>query len=248
MSGLEWLTARPVAHRGLHDAKAGRIENTPSAFAAAIAANYAIECDLQLSADGEAMVHHDEQLGRLTDGSARLNAMTAAELQQVAFRGTADRMLTVGELCDLVAGRVTLVIEIKSNFDGDQRLVARAATVLSRYSGPAALMSFDPNQIAALRALRPSLPRGLVAERRYSHSEWDGMSYFNRRAMAYFIHAPQTAPQFLAYSVADLPGVVPFVARKLFRLPLLTWTVRTEADRRRASRYADQMIFEGFQP
>ena len=63
MSGLDWLTARPVAHRGLHDAKAGVIENTPAAFAAAVAANYAIECDLQISADGEAMVHHDDALG-----------------------------------------------------------------------------------------------------------------------------------------------------------------------------------------
>src|SRR4051812_49154366 len=96
MSNLDWLTARPIAHRGLHDARAGRVENTPSAFAAAIAAGYGIECDLQLSVDGEAMVHHDERLGRLTDGDARLDTMTAADLKQVAFRGSADRMLTVG--------------------------------------------------------------------------------------------------------------------------------------------------------
>src|SRR6267154_3596852 len=85
MSGLDWLMARPVAHRGLHDAGAGVIENTPSAFAAAVAANYAIECDLQISADGEAMVHHDDALGRLTDGSGRLDEMTSAELRRVAF-------------------------------------------------------------------------------------------------------------------------------------------------------------------
>src|SRR5438105_4142008 len=129
MPGLDWLIARPVAHRGLHDAAVGIIENTPSAFAAAIAANYAIECDLVLSADGEAMVHHDEQLGRLTEGNTRLDAMTAAALKQVAFRSTCDRMITAGELCDLVGGRATLVIELKSRFDGDQRLVARAAEV-----------------------------------------------------------------------------------------------------------------------
>ena len=70
MPGLDWLTARPIAHRGLHDAAAGVIENTPSAFAAAIAGDYGIECDLQISADGEAMVHHDDALGRLTEGSA----------------------------------------------------------------------------------------------------------------------------------------------------------------------------------
>src|SRR5258708_26459904 len=137
-SGLDWLIARPVAQRGLHDAGAGVIENTPTAFAAAVAANYAIECDLQISADGEAMVHHDDTLGRLTDGSGRLDETTSAELRRVAFRATADRMISVGELCDLVAGRVTLVIELKSGRAGDQRLSARAAAVLSGYQGHAA--------------------------------------------------------------------------------------------------------------
>ena len=102
----DWLTARPIAHRGLHDAAAGVIENTPSAFRAAIAGGYAIECDLQISADGEAMVHHDDALGRLTDGAGRLDAMTAEALKRVPFKASADRMMTLGELCDLVAGRV----------------------------------------------------------------------------------------------------------------------------------------------
>ncbi len=98
MSGLDWLIARPVAHRGLHDATAGVIENTPSAFAAAVERNYAIECDLQISADGEAMVHHDDALGRLTDGEGRLDTMTSAALRRVAFKGTSDHMISVGEL------------------------------------------------------------------------------------------------------------------------------------------------------
>ena len=88
MAGLGWLIARPVAHRGLHDAQKGVIENTPSAFAAAIAGGYGSECDLQVSADGEAMVHHDDVLGRLTAGDGRLDALTAAELKRVPFKAT----------------------------------------------------------------------------------------------------------------------------------------------------------------
>ena len=248
MSGLDWLIARPVAHRGLHDARAGIIENTPSAFVAAIAGNYAIECDLQLSADGEAMVHHDDTLGRLTLGDGRLDTRTAVELKRAAFRGTADRMITVGDLCDLVAGRVTLVIELKGSFNGDRRLVARAAEVLARYAGPAALMLFDPAQIAALRAIAPGLPRGMVAERRYEPPAWEDLPAASKRAMTYFGHALRTRPQFIAYLVQDLPAAIPCVARNIFGLPLLTWTVRTDADRQRAARYADQMIFEGFRP
>ncbi len=244
----EWLIARPVAHRGLHDAAAGIIENTPSAFTAAVAANYAIECDIQLSADGEAMVFHDQTLERLTQGNGRLDAMSAADLKRVPFRATADRMITLGELCELIAGRTALFVEIKSRFDGDLRLVTRAADVLARYPGHAALMSFDPAPIAALRTLAPHLPRGIVAERRYTHPEWSPLPARTKRALAYFQHALQSRPQFIAYSVKDLPSAIPRLARNLLRLPLLTWTVRTDADRERAARYADQMIFEGFRP
>jgi len=244
----EWLIARPVAHRGLHDAAAGIIENTPSAFAAAIAANYAIECDIQISADGEAMVFHDQTLERLTDGSGRVDAMPAAELKRVAFRGTADRMITLRELCDLVADRTGLLVEIKSRFDGDLRLVTRAADVLAGYAGRVALMSFDPAPIAALRTLAPHLPRGIVAERRYTHAEWSPLPARTKRALAYFQHALQSRPQFIAYSVKDLSSAIPRLARTVLRLPLLTWTVRSDVDRECAVRYADQMIFEGFRP
>ena len=85
MRAPDWLTARPVAHRGLHDRGRGIVENMPGAFAAAVAGNFGIETDLQLTADGEAMVHHDDVLGRLTEGSGALLDMTAAQLKQVAF-------------------------------------------------------------------------------------------------------------------------------------------------------------------
>ena len=248
MAPLDWLTARPIAHRGLHDAAAGIIANSASAFSAAIAGNYGIECDVQVSADGEAMVHHDDALGRLTEGDARLATLSAAALKVAPFKATADRMLTLGELCDLVGGRVPLVIELKSRFDGDLRLTRRVTDVLAGYRGPVAAMSFDPAPIAAMRALAPQLTRGVVAERHYAHHEWDGMTSATKRNLAWVLHAPKSRPQFVAYSVKDLPATAPRLAQRLFGLPLLTWTVRSEADRDAAARYADQMIFEGFRP
>jgi glycerophosphoryl diester phosphodiesterase len=246
VSTPDWLTARPVAHRGLHDAANGVIENTPSSVAAAAAAGYAIEVDLQITADGEAMVHHDDALGRLNEGSARLDTMTAAELRRVPFKATADRMMSLSELCDLIFGRVTLVLELKSHFDGDPRLPLRVADVLKNYSGPAAAMSFDPGMVAVIRQTAPSLRRGLVAERRYRPQHQD-RSWF-RGSLDYFSDLARARPQFLAYSVHDLPSAVPLVSRTLFGLPLLTWTVRSDDDRVRAARWADQMIFEGFRP
>jgi glycerophosphoryl diester phosphodiesterase len=248
MRGLEWLTARPIAHRGLHDDARGIVENTASAFAAAIAGNYGIECDLRITADGEAMVYHDDTLGRVTEGSARLDVLPAADLRRVRFKATSDRMISLGDLCDLISGRVTLAIELKSRYDGDLRLVRRAAAVLSSYRGPAALMSFDTAQIAALRHIAPKLPRGVEAGNGSAHGRFASILPHARRALAYCRDAVSARPQFLAYSVRDLPATIPLAARTLFGLPLLTWTVRTNEDRARAARWADQIIFEGFQP
>ncbi len=246
MPSLAWLTARPLAHRGLHDASAGVIENTPSAFAAAISGGYGIECDLQISADGEAMVHHDDALGRLTEGSGRLAEMSAAAIGQVRFKASADHILTLGELCELVDGRAALALELKSRFDGDRRLAQRTADVLASYRGPAAAMSFDPSVVETLRTIAPNLTRGIVAQRHYD--DWPGLPPALARQMAHLLHIPRTRPHFIAYAIRDLPALAPLAARIILRLPLLTWTVRSENERRRAAAYADQMIFECWRP
>src|SRR5882757_6976141 len=248
MRAPDWLTARPVAHRGLHDIARGIVENMPGAFEAAVAGNFAIETDLQLSADGEAMVHHDDALGRLNEGSGALLGKTSAELRAVPFKNTSERMISLGDLCALVGGRVPLVIEVKSHFDGDRKLVTRMAEVLRSYEGPAAGMSFDPDQVMALRELMPSRPRGIVAEHGYEEADWPEATPAQRRGMLHLRHAFRTRPHFVAYWVDDLPTLAPWIARNVFGCPLLTWTVRTPEQRANAARHADQMIFEGFSP
>lgn len=255
MNARTWLTARPIAHRGLHDGTRG-IENTPSAVAAAVAGGYGIEVDLQISADGEAMVYHDDALGRLTDGAGALRDLTAAALKAMPFKATADRMMTLGELIDLVAARATLLLELKSRFDGDLRLAARVAAVLGRDPGPVAAMSFDPALVVALRRVAPHIVRGIASERHFRPQDWGprwgmagGWGMALRRAkLAFLLHGPMSRPAFVAYKVDDLAAIAPRAARHMFGLPLLTWTVRTKEERAKAARYADQMIFEGFRP
>jgi glycerophosphoryl diester phosphodiesterase len=248
MRAPAWLTARPVAHRGLHDISRGIVENMPGAIDAAIAGNFSIEVDIQLTADGEAMVHHDDVLGRLTDGSGALLTKTAAELKAVKFKATSEHMMSLSDLCTRVAGRVPLVIEVKSHFDGDRKLVTRMAEVLSSYSGPVVGMSFDPDQVLALRQIAPNLPRGIVAQRDYDDDYWKKLTKAQRDSMLYLRHGFRTEPHFVAYWVNQLPAPAPWIARNIFGCPLLTWTVRTPEQRARAAQYADQMIFEGFVP
>jgi glycerophosphoryl diester phosphodiesterase len=246
MAGLDWLCARPIAHRGLHGE--GLIENTLGAAAAAVAGNYGIEVDLQLTADGEVVVFHDDTLDRLTAGVGPVNARTLAELKALSLRASSERIPTLQELLDRVAGRTPLVLELKSEWNGDDRLAARIAAQLMSYAGPVAAMSFDPDLVAALAEHAPGLPRGIVAERHFRKSDWPQLSIPRRLALGHLTHFFRTRPHFIAYSVSDLPALAPLLCRHVCGMPILTWTVRSEAERRRARWWANQVIFEGFRP
>ena len=82
------LFERPIAHRGLHDRANGIIENTRAAFEAAIAKDYAIECDVQLSSDGVPFIFHDDNFERLTSATGRSDAMPIANVQNLVLTGS----------------------------------------------------------------------------------------------------------------------------------------------------------------
>ena len=247
-ASLDWLTARPIAHRGLHDKGKGVIENTASAALAAIEAKYAIECDVQPTADGEAVVFHDFTLERLTQAKGRLDAMTAAALAAVPLRGTDDRIIRLGDWLGLIAGRSAVVIEIKSAFVGDLRLTRRTVELVKGYAGPFALKSFDPLVVKTLREIAPGMPRGIIAMNNYEYSDFVGLSAVEKHGLANLLHFSDTQPDFLSWQIGDLPSAAPFLCRTQLGLPLVTWTVRTTADRELARAHADQMVFEGFRP
>lgn len=247
VAALDWLK-RPIAHRGLHDAANGIVENTPSAFAAALAGGYAIETDVQIAADGEVMVFHDDTLDRLTTETGPVAARGAADLKRIAFRATADRMQTLPELLEQIGGRVPLVIEVKTDWRTHGPLEARIAAALSAYDGSTAVMSFDPKSVATFAAQAPGHPRGLVAEKFRDDHHWPHLTLWQRFLMRHLLSAFIAAPHFIAYDVDALPALAPLAARRLFGLPLLTWTVRSDEQRRTAARWADAMIFEGWRP
>jgi glycerophosphoryl diester phosphodiesterase len=240
-----WLTAQPIAHRGWHDASAGRIENSPSAARAAIARGFAIECDVQLSSDGEVLVFHDTTLERLTFASGPVASHSLAELQDLTLKGTCDKIPSFEEYLVLIAGAAPLICELKSRFDGDLRLADRAAEIAESYAGPLAFKSFDPAPIGRLRAKGISRPLGIVAQASYDDLYFSKMSGEQKRDCAAFLHIEATRPDFLSWFVDDLPHPTPTLLRALAKIPVMTWTVRTAAQKRLARAYADQIVFEG---
>ena len=248
----DWLTQRPIAHRGLHDRIAGRIENSLSAARAALDAGFAIECDVQRSNDGEAMVFHDITLERLTGEDGAVAGRSASDLDRLTLAGSADCIATLPALLDVIGGRVPLICEIKSAFEGDMRLAERAAEVALAYSGPIALKSFDPAVLVHLREnvelAHHGVPLGLVAEAHYSDPEWDHLGPDRKAGLAALTEFSAIRPDFLSYAVHDLPHAAASLFRWAWKRPVMCWTVRTPDQRQRAARWADQIVFEGFIP
>jgi glycerophosphoryl diester phosphodiesterase len=244
----DWLTDRPIAHRGLHNAAQGIIENSVSAARAAITGGFAIECDVQLTRDGEAIVFHDFDLDRLTTRTGPVIAQTAAALTKVPMKGTDDRIPALDAFLALISGRVPLILEIKSAFDDKMALTDRVARVLQGYTGPVAVKSFDPAIVAHLRQISPQHPRGIIAMSDYSHPDYAQLGSAEKHAMANLLHFNHSQPDFLSWRVKDLATAAPFLCRQGMGMPVMTWTVRTAEDRNMAMRYADQMVFEGFVP
>ena len=247
MAELYWLK-RPIAHRGLHDAAAGIVENSAASVTAALGHGYAIEVDLQCAAGHMPVVFHDATLDRLTDETGAIAARNVDDLRSIALTGTNNRILSLPDLLALVGGYVPLLLEVKSTWTGDGKFEANIAKLLASYAGPVAIMSFDPYSVAAFRTLAPTLPRGLVASRFADADHWSGLSDSQRFAMRHLLTSAFARPHFIAYDIGALPAAAPLIAKLVFGMPLLTWTVRTEADRERALRYADAMIFEGIDP
>ena len=238
---------RPIAHRGLHDARQGLIENTMPAFEAAIAKGYGIECDLWPENSGLPVVFHDETVNRLVSGKGRVAALGLQDLKRLTYKGSTERISTFAEVLDVVSGKVPLLIEVKSEWDPpDRAFLGKIAKHASSYRGPIALMSFDPDVMAALKELAPNVPRGIVS------GSFAGAGWWNRKiskaraaALRDLRESGPVAPDFYAYQVSALPTPVTRFTREVLGLPLFTWTVRTAKDRAIAAKWADAPIFEG---
>ncbi|MDA5193106.1 glycerophosphodiester phosphodiesterase family protein [Govanella unica] len=235
----DWLTAQPFAHRGLHDSTKGIIENSPSAFAQAIKAGCGIELDVQLSADGQALVFHDDNLERLVGLSRPLSTVTADEAATLRFTGSEDTIPTLAKVLAMVDGRVPVLVEIKSAPRATGPLELAVAKLLDDYPGPVAIMSFNPDSVAWFADHRPQVTRGFIASPRYRHELGWRLSHVAGQAAA----AARCHPDFVAYDIRSIPNRFTRGVRTA-GLPLLTWTVRSESDHARAAAHTDNVIFE----
>jgi glycerophosphoryl diester phosphodiesterase len=243
---LEWLSKRPIAHRGLHDVSHGIIENTPAAFEAAIEAGYPIECDLQLTADEEALVFHDATLQRMTNEPGKVFHKSSTELSQLTLNGTDQTIPTLGDVLEIVQGRVPILIELKNIRAEAGPLEKRTAKLLESYNGPVAVQGFSPQSMGWFAENHPDIPRGQLSQN-YENRPEIKLSWIKRFVLRNLLLVSISKPHFISYRIDSLPALAAGIARRT-GLPILAWTVRNAHDREIAAKHADNIIFEDFLP
>ncbi|MBU2581117.1 MAG: glycerophosphodiester phosphodiesterase [Alphaproteobacteria bacterium] len=239
------LFVRPIAHRGLHDAAAGLIENSAPAFEAAIAAGHGIECDVRAAAGGLPVVFHDKDCLRLFGQVTRIAEVSEAQLGAFVYPG-GSAVLTFAAFLDLVGGRVPILAELKGDFEGcDRAFIDAVARLSSTYRGALALMSFEPELMCAMRIAAPGIPRGLVAADPENNPHVaDRVGFEVAAHLARLEDFEAAGACFAAYDVNGLPHEATQRLRRA-GVPVFTWTIREASQLGIAQKYADAPIFEG---
>ena len=239
----------PFAHRALHDVNDGRPENSRAAIRAAIAAGYGIEVDVQLSADGAAMVFHDYVLDRLTAHSGALRLARAVELGQTPLKGGDEGIPTLDEVLGLVAGQVPLLIELKDQDGGMGRdigsLENAVTQALTGYTGPVAVMSFNPHAVARMAEALPDVPRGMTTSA-YRYEAWP-LPRATCDRLRTIPDYDRVGASFISHELDDLARDRVSELRDKGAL-ICCWTVRDGLQEAQARRVAHNITFEGYLP
>ena len=230
---VAFLAGTAYAHRGLHGGDI--VENSRAAFRAAIEQGFGIELDAQTAHGGEPFVFHDATLERLTDATGAVRDRVGHELDAVRLKGTDESIPRLSEILSLIDGRVPVLIEVKAKGRAIGAFCLGVRRALEGYTGPAAVMSFNPEVGHWFHAHAPRVVRGLVVTE-------EGKRGIRGRIERH-VSLWHAKPDFLAYDIRDLPARFP-AQQRARGLKILTWTVRTAEQERVASGASDEIIFE----
>lgn len=239
MSGL---TGYHYAHRGYFDNDSAAPENSMAAFRAAIDAGYGIELDVQMSADGVPMVFHDGDLERMCGVSGKIWEYTCAELQQMRLLDTEETIPTFGEVLELIAGQVPVIVEYK--LDRVNTDVCQAGNaLLQNYEGDYCIQCFHPLALMWYKKNAPEVVRGQL-----SQSFWEEEKYHGDALYALLSYMPEnvvTRPDYIAYQFDDADNLS-FRLCRAMGAKTAAWTLRDPADYEIAKEDFDLFIFDSF--
>lgn len=235
--------AYDYAHRGLHDKDKGVPENSLKAFDLAVRGGFGMEFDLQLTKDGQVVVHHDLTIQRTCGVDRNINEMTYEELSGYRLFGTEERVPLFTEVLKLVNGRTPLIIELKS-YDRQEELCQKTVDLLRGYSGLYCVESFDPRIVRWFREHQPQVVRGQLMCRKPQQDMSALADFVGRNLLTNFY----TRPHFEAYDFHTRHNLSLRLARRVFGMQEVSWTLRSLEDYRVAKGEKCLCIFEKFLP
>ena len=239
MPDTDWLTAMPIAHRGLHDERIP--ENSIPAFRAAIDAGYAIELDVRITDDGVPIVFHDRQMSPRAEP---LRHMSYTKIREFGIPNSEHAIPRLADVLEVIDGQVPVLLDLKNRSMDIGSLESAVARRLIGYKGPFAVQSFNPLTVGYFRNHHPSWPRGQVAEKFRGTPRIAAWRTALVRRLAF---SAWNRPNFVAYRGSDLP-YWPFVLHRTAGIPVLAWTIRSAREADGVSAHSDNVIFEHFEP
>ena len=235
---LTWLTEKPIAHRGYHNSEI--VENTLEAFENAIKHNYNIELDLQLSKDGQIVIMHDLNLKRLTGIDKNVRDLTYDELAKIELGKNHQHIPLFKDVLSLVDGKINIVVELKNiNHKLNNILVDKTLEMIKDYKGVYVLQSFNPFIVQRIRKLRPDLPRGQLV------GDYKGIPFPMNYLMKHMYTNIFSKPQF---SDRGIKIDVKQINKYLGKIPVISYTAKSEEEYIKYLNKYDNVIFEGFEP
>lgn len=232
---LTWMTDRPIAHRGYHNAEIDIYENTLSACSLAIEYGFNIEVDMHPAGNGQPIIFHDPTLERLSGDPRNVRELDPGQLAKVKIGNGKDTVATLDQLLELTDGNTGLVLEMKGVAGEDDGFVAAITNSLKNYHGPYVLMSFYHWLLKDARAIAPHIPLGLTA------------LYGDEKYEMHKTIADECEVDFVSYKWSDLPCRFATEFRNSGK-PVICWTTKSAEQMHKALQHCDQVTFEGFNP
>lgn len=232
------------AHRGLHNKNKGIPENSLAAFRLAAERGFGIEFDLQITKDRKIVVHHDRSLKRMCGVDVNVDEITYSELQKYRLLGTEEVIPTLDQTLDAVGSRVPLIVEIKSYTEPEEISILVEERLMA-YRGSYCVESFDPRVVKWFKENSPRVIRGQLMEHVQKNEEVGAFEAFlGRNLFSNFA----TRPNFEAYDYHSRNRPSMWLAKKIFAMPEVSWTIRDWRAYRQLKKEGCIIIFEGFEP
>ena len=241
---MEAFLNRHYAHRGLFDNKTNP-ENTLSAFQLAIDKGYGIELDVRITKDNIPVVVHDLNLLRVCGVDKNISDLAYNELQNLYLFETDNKIPLLEDVLVTINGQVPIIVEIKLNTGTDTKICEIITPLLDNYKGLYAVESFNPMILLWYKKNRPHITRGQLSLNFFKESKKDPfLNFLMKNLMLNFL----TKPDFIGYDHRDKNNLSLWINKKLFKTPLVAYTIKSQSEYEKNKDIFDLFIFDSFIP